>query len=44
MEMLRGTTGWSWNEIERMSDASGRGSHTIAEMRAYPDKRELDER
>lgn len=34
IEMLRLTTGLSWAEIEAMSDASGRGSHTIAEMRA----------
>lgn len=34
VEMLRKVSGLSWEEIERMSDASGRGSHTIAEMRA----------
>lgn len=33
-EMLRAVTGLSWEEIEAMSDASGRGSHTIAQMRA----------
>lgn len=33
-EMLRAVTGIPWEEIERMSDASKRGSHTIAEMRA----------
>lgn len=34
MEMLRAVTGLSWEEIERRCDATGRGSHTIAEMRA----------
>lgn len=34
IEMLRAVTGFSWEEIERMSDAAGRGSHTIAEMKA----------
>lgn len=33
VEMLRAVTGLTWEEIERMSDASGRGSCTIAEMR-----------
>lgn len=33
-EMLRKTTGLSWEEIERMSDANGEASHTIAQMRA----------
>ncbi len=33
IEMLRKVTGLTWEEIESMSDASGRGSHTIAEMR-----------
>lgn len=34
MEMLRATTGLSWDEIERMCDATKRASHTIAQMRA----------
>lgn len=33
IEMLRLVAGLSWDEIERMCDANGRGSHTIAEMR-----------
>lgn len=34
MEMLRKVTGLTWPEIEQMTDASGRGSSTIAAMRA----------
>ena len=34
LEMLRAVTGLTWDEIERMSDASGNGSHTIAELKA----------
>lgn len=34
MEMLRATTGFSWEEIERMTDASGRSSSKIAEMKS----------
>lgn len=33
LEMLRAVTGLSWEEIEKMSDASGNGSHTIAQLR-----------
>lgn len=33
-EMMRKTTGLSWDEIERMSDATGKASHTIAQMRS----------
>jgi hypothetical protein len=34
MEMLRGVTGYSWEEIEVMSDKDGRGSVSIAEMKS----------
>lgn len=34
IEMLRKVTGLSWAEIETMSDRTGRGSPSIAEMRA----------
>lgn len=34
MEMLLAVAGLSWEEVERMSDANGRGSHSIADMRA----------
>ena len=34
IEMLRLATGFSWPEIERMTDESKNSSHTIAEMKA----------
>lgn len=33
IEMLRLTTGWTWAEIEQMTDASGNGSSKIADMK-----------
>lgn len=43
IEMLRKVVGLSWEEIERMCDASGRGSCTIAEMRATREKKALSQ-
>ena len=34
IEMLRKVTSLSWEEIEKMCDESGRGSHTIADLKA----------
>lgn len=34
MEMLRKTTGLTWEEIEQMHDRLGRESHTIAQIKA----------
>jgi hypothetical protein len=34
IEMLRLATGWTWSEIEQMTDASGNSSDKIADMKA----------
>lgn len=41
MEMLRKVTGLSWAEIEAMSDARHRGSHTIAQLKELNQPRVL---